>query len=684
MNHATITCAAFPNVTAIPSVHGEMLFADAAWREVLSGAYDAVLLEFPRDVAAADLSAAVEHVWPAMGLAFIRGRSLGNEVFAADGARRDVNAVDCMVPISTCDSLIAALRACAELRGRCLPAPLVEFCDLPIGPDDAQRRPVGPGLPDPWYVREHGLAAYIDRNAAAIEAARIPRPDDPREAAMCEAVRRHAAAGRRVLFVCGLAHWPRISALLEQDAAPTPPPAASPARSVEAFPMRADEAWLLGFCGIPALAAALVEGYGSAAPFQLEPALAALRQAAYAEFRREEEQGLSVRTALANERYLAARLALKQRFCPRLDDDLAAAAAACVGDVFARTLKTLALRYPYDPPENAPQLRLVEDGRDDCLLAPGHAFRIPAPPASQGERRCLPERVPLPLTREECRRVRAHRGYRRYSAGEDSMQRGMMQRAWRLGEIEAHLAAAPPAFRAAPFEGDFCSGIDWRATLHARAAGADPSSLLVRVPTREPDPEREAVIHRGAECPIAWLFQPHAAVTSTAAGSFGPAMSSFYWIAETSYRYDGLIIRERLAYAASMLRGRIIWSEQALRAVLASLDDRQKPTVAPWHDRELAGFTGVAQCLGAAIRWAAARAIVVAPDDYAIPAAVYDYAARCGVHIIRFGWDRFPPQAQRRLALQHTLPCDGLFGHPDPRLAAHADPVPASLLETWD
>jgi hypothetical protein len=672
----------FGSVSAIPSVHGEMIFAEAAYRAVLAGGFDVLALELPRDLAVDELAEAVDRIWPSMGVALIRGEGLGSRNFEADGQRREVNAVDCMVPISPCDSLVAALRAASVLRKRGGRAPAVEFCDLPAAGESGPLR--GPrGLPDPWYVAEHGLSDYLERNRSILEGARVPERDGPREAAMAAALRRHASARRRVLFVCGMAHIFRIAELLEECRAPDgvlPEPGKTALRGTESFSVDAAEAWFLGWSGIPAVAGSFVRRLEGGGPFSLDGALAQLKESALVRARDIEEQSISARQVLAWEKYLAAKLALRQRFCPHLQGDLTASAADCVQQEFSRTVQEVSLRYPFDPPDGAPRARVALGGGRIYLLAGGQGFLLPERENAEGESRTLPAGRPFPLGPDEIEKNR-RMPTRRYSTAEDTMQRGLMQAAWRHGERLSRSGRRLEGLRVAEFEGDLGRGIDWPASLRAWAEGAPAGRFFVKIPTRynDPDPDRDAGAYEATECPVAWLFRPGAAVQTKASGSFGKVYSSFYWVHSSTHLCGGLITQEKLAYAVNVLRGRIAWTEDALKRLLASLDERLKPTVAPWSDKELEGFEGPELCVAAAVRWAADRAVVVAPCDYVVPRKVWNYAVARKVELVRAPWECFPWEARRRLAIQHTMPAASMFCEPDARLVEHCEPVPAGL-----
>lgn len=111
------------------------------------------------------------------------------------------------VPLTPGDSLMEAVRLALEND---IP---IEFIDhQPWQKPDHGRMP----LIEDGLVLEEGIDAYYNKKIKCkAEETRNPTIDEPREKHMALKLDRLLEAGKRVLFVCGAAHWGKIHKLLE-------------------------------------------------------------------------------------------------------------------------------------------------------------------------------------------------------------------------------------------------------------------------------------------------------------------------------------------------------------------------------------------------------------------------------------------------------------------------------------
>jgi hypothetical protein len=559
----------------------------------------------------------------------------------------------------------------------------LEFIDLPVRESEQEppRTPIR--LPDTWLIARHGgLQGYLDAAEARIERGRCS-DDDAREREMARRLRVHLDAGRRVLFVCGLAHWRQITALL--DAGPSasarvPSPRVSvPAASFKVFGIHAAGAWLAGWLGIPAIIAAYVQqklssGQGLIDRFDLPAECERFEARATAELQAIDDLRISPRQALVFRQYLKALLGLGGRFVPRLDGDYHHAAESCVGQPWADALKAAALQYPYDPPRSTPRATLVQREDTLYLVADGRAHavgRAPTAADSDRERRSLPASAAPLSTRE--RMAAGLLPVTRSLPPEDQLQRECVHWAWTLGE-QSGVSRRPKAGtrRSARFTGNLGRGIDIRRTHRAWAAGDPESEFFVKLTSSRGMPggrsRHELMASGGTPCPVAWIFAPGAEVRHEASARMFDVYSSSYWLSSVE-RLDGGITRERVAYAVNYCRGRADRDDEAsTRTMVDALSAAERCRIPPWDDPELtgAGFHGPRLAVAAAIRWARNRAIVVADDDFDPGLQCRTYARRRGIALVAIPWRAFGEATRRRFALQYTARSRSQFTEPPP------------------
>jgi hypothetical protein len=122
------------------------------------------------------------------------------------------------LPLSSADSIIEAMRCALELN-----VPLYGI-DLE---DTAVRQQKEIMVQDPTLAAD-GFADYVTRNAEVAEEQRDEEIDSRRELAMAARLKGLSQKHRRIVFVCGLAHWRKLLTLLETpDLRPAPYPQVS-------------------------------------------------------------------------------------------------------------------------------------------------------------------------------------------------------------------------------------------------------------------------------------------------------------------------------------------------------------------------------------------------------------------------------------------------------------------------
>lgn len=120
---------------------------------------------------------------------------------------------------SPTDSIIEAIRCADELKVPLYGIDLEETAAC-------QRKSIM--LPDP-DLASRDMANYVAQNGAFAEHQRDDEIDQRREWAMAARLKSLAARHKRVVFVCGLAHWRRLRDLLDNPAiAPAPIPVGKP------------------------------------------------------------------------------------------------------------------------------------------------------------------------------------------------------------------------------------------------------------------------------------------------------------------------------------------------------------------------------------------------------------------------------------------------------------------------
>ena len=229
----------------VPSVHFRLAFVEEAHRLCSSEKPDAVVVELgPQTAAAAtawlrDLGVGPgrvsvplpcmlglikpnRRIHPSYRAAAIRlqeltGKELNELPPEVLRENLDYSAISTL-PLSSTDSIVEALRCALELN-----SPLYGV-DLE---DTAERRQKTIMLQDPASAAD-GFGEYVVRNVTFAEQQRDEEIDGRREMAMAARLKALSEKHRRIVFVCGLAHWRKLLTLLQTpELKPAPYPQVS-------------------------------------------------------------------------------------------------------------------------------------------------------------------------------------------------------------------------------------------------------------------------------------------------------------------------------------------------------------------------------------------------------------------------------------------------------------------------
>jgi hypothetical protein len=172
----------FENICFVPVVHGRLEFALAVLRRFARWRPDAVAVEFPGTLQEPLL------------------RGLKRLPFLSVILYEEKDGTSVYLPLEPTDGAVEAARLGID-HG--LP---VSFVDRDLEGMPLIHEP----LPDPYSVQRIGHTAYCMAYAASAASREASREDILREATMAYQLQRLAGGHERVLFVCGLSHFPRI------------------------------------------------------------------------------------------------------------------------------------------------------------------------------------------------------------------------------------------------------------------------------------------------------------------------------------------------------------------------------------------------------------------------------------------------------------------------------------------
>ena len=352
-------------VEALPVVHGRLAFASEVRRRLLEAPWDLLALELPPSV-----RPLVEEAVEALPrVSVVLGR--GPERFLEEGTGA------WYLPVQPGDAFAEALRVARNER---LP---VRFVDADLADPEARAL----SLPDPHGIRSLGLAGWYRMVLPVLERHPPAADDLRREAHMAWRLRRLARGGRRILFVCGMAHWERIRALLEAGGGEACPPEADGLELRILTPLRRSVPFLMG--DLPDLVRRYEEHRRGIDLEDFDPAAGVVE--ILCEARRCYEKEFPGTLERAEPRRLAQVLDFTRRMTVRrggLIPDawtLTVAARGVVGHDFARVVLETATAWPWNPgrarrPEHLPMTdaRGVVEGEEIPLhnRTPGTAFRV--------------------------------------------------------------------------------------------------------------------------------------------------------------------------------------------------------------------------------------------------------------------------------------------------------------------
>lgn len=185
------------NVTALPVAHGRLGFALEVRRRMLATRFDAIAVELPGSLKAG-VESAIERL-PVISVVTYRDRPdfLGGE---------NVNLF--YVPVEPCDPVVEAIRIA---QGERTP---VHYIDAEI--DEFESRPIR--LPDSHAIAGLGLAGFYESILRFLRMEPRTAADRIRERHMAARLRdlsERLGPDRRILLLCGLAHWEPIRTCLE-------------------------------------------------------------------------------------------------------------------------------------------------------------------------------------------------------------------------------------------------------------------------------------------------------------------------------------------------------------------------------------------------------------------------------------------------------------------------------------
>ncbi|MEM7164242.1 MAG: hypothetical protein AAF581_02190 [Planctomycetota bacterium] len=181
-------------VHCIPIIHGRLAFALEVRRRLLEQRYAAVAVELPE--ALGDVVREAVAGLPRISVVTYRETP----------AFLQPDAVVYYVPIQPGDAIVEAVRIVERERTPCY------FIDADL--NDPQAR--GVRLPDPYTLHTLGMQAYYDACLPALAVHPHSSTDIARERHMAARLREICAKhDGPVLFVCGMAHWRGVRALLE-------------------------------------------------------------------------------------------------------------------------------------------------------------------------------------------------------------------------------------------------------------------------------------------------------------------------------------------------------------------------------------------------------------------------------------------------------------------------------------
>jgi len=319
----------YKNIIFVPVIHGRLEFAGVVRRLFHQLRPEALAVEFPPTIQDA-LEKGLDRL-PFLSVILYQEKA-GRYVY---------------LPIEPQDALVEAARL-ARTAGR----PLF-FIDRDTEGYPRHREP----MPDPYTVTRLGLAAYAEAYRTEFEDRESSPEDHLREMTMAYHLQQLGRKYERVLFVCGLAHYPAVRRLLDQ---PLALPLGRTRRQGVTLANLARESSREIMSEIPFLAAAFIRAGEQDPPTnldRLELYQDLLSQARERHRQNSKEEVRPAQMLVLNK--FARNYALIQGFLTPDLYQLLIAARGTVDDNFAYEVWDLATDYPWQEEESRlPQVRL--------------------------------------------------------------------------------------------------------------------------------------------------------------------------------------------------------------------------------------------------------------------------------------------------------------------------------------
>jgi hypothetical protein len=321
-----------------------------------------------------------------------------------------------------------------------------------------------------------------------------------RASVVVERLRRHLSERAKVLFVCEYQLWWAVQKVLEENSGEFKSPPALKWRDLDAALVIEDpyQLWAKGLLDdYPLINFKFCKSLqeGRALSFdKVETLNEVLMETISPEVLKETENP-SIRLIITFLRYLKTRVVSYQRFTPLPILHLFESARSCLGKEFTRELAKKLLNYPY------PKILKIKDippfffkVTSDMAIIAGDLFELPdvfhaAPyfgysssaeafhssPDFEEERRYWADLVHPTITREEKAQMSKEGGGVRWAVSYDY---GLHSRA--CSDIRNIVKRKMDEFKTEKYLGEVYDGIDWKATIYARAAGEQEAIYIRR------------------------------------------------------------------------------------------------------------------------------------------------------------------------------------------------------------
>lgn len=682
------------NLFVVPSVHYRQVFAQLVLEACWHVPFDVLALELPRSWGRGAMLRTIRERLPGTGaIVRVDGRRARRSLPVDDHPDCDETEereaeLGAICPVTPSDSLLAAIRSPDLLADR-HPGWSPEVACIDAEPGGRRPRRAKRGRVEPFddhAVNLHGLESFCRRREAAWEAARDDAVDLERERVMASRLATILDdPSRKVLFVCGAAHWRSIQGLLDagyRREEPAPEEATPEEETPEEgcaplfVPVRPEVAWYQGWlddlpCCVADFETAWREGRGP--EFDRAAATGAVLPAAI-EAARRRGVGPSVRQSLVLDRFLTRLISTGQRWLPTLARELEPAATSCVSRRFATVVRETALRFPFTPPPRGGDPFVTRVGDEYVLVANGRTFVLrPAHGDASSPGLPIPWRDPTGEDPEADdgsggfgRHDGAH-GFRRHAADPRGgcADRGFVpeERDLTVRLLAQARRLAHPRHRrtvARRFTGDIGLRLNVRRTVAGLAAGQ--KGIYVDHAARRSTPDCDGT------CPVVWLFDPSVVTESTWLGVVRDIVPEgrtvcndfFIWCASRQ-RLGGAaeVMAVRAAYTCHLTTGILPYrdrTQQDIDAFKATYPARRRCLTPVEDDPEIRRFRGHEQAIACGVRYADDHVLVVSPEPLAPSAELSKLARERGVRIVPLSTASFDGDQLDRLSLYHSVP----------------------------